>query len=194
MSGKTTSTLERPEARPSAADRGRSRLADLSRPIRVDRRISRNRRSNVLLALVALTIAGALAAALFVLPVKTLFNQDEQIAQRTDQLKQLQAVNDDLRSEVARLETDDGVREAAREQLGFVEPGETRQSILAFPPVPTDLPDGWPYSLVEGIVAVRRNPPAAPAVSVATTAVPAAAATTAPPAPVTTAPPVTAAP
>jgi cell division protein FtsB len=185
MSGKTTSTLERPETRPSAADRGRSRLADLSRPIRVDRRISRNRRSNVLLALVAITIAGALAAALFVLPVKTLFNQDDQIAQRTDQLKQLQAVNDDLRSEVARLRTDDGVREAAREQLGFVEPGETRQSILAFPPVPTDLPDGWPYSLVEGIVVIRRNPPAA----TATTAAPPAPATTAAPAAGTAAPP-----
>ena len=185
MSGKTTSTLERPETPPSAADRGRSRLADLSRPIRVDRRISRNRRSNVLLALVAITIAGALAAALFVLPVKTLFNQDDQIAQRTDQLKQLQTVNDDLRSEVARLRTDDGVREAAREQLGFVEPGETRQSILDFPPVPTDLPDGWPYSLVEGIVAIRRNPPAA----TATTAAPPAPATTAAPAPATTAPP-----
>jgi cell division protein FtsB len=195
MSGKPTSTLERPDTRPSAADRGRSRLSDLSRPIRVDRRISRNRRSNVLLALAALTIAGALAAALFVLPVKTLFNQNEQIAQRTEQLKQLQAVNEDLRSEVARLKTNDGVREAAREQLGFVEPGETRQSILAFPPVPTDLPDGWPYSLVEGIVAIRRNPPAASATTPATppptapSATAAPATTVAPTAAVTTAAP-----
>lgn len=163
MSGKTTSTLDRPEPRP-ASDRGRSRLADLSRPIQIDRRIARHRRSNALLALVALAVAGALAAALFVLPVQTLFGQEQEIEQRREQLGQLQAVNDDLRTEVARLHTDDGIREAAREQLGFVEPGETRQSILDLPDVPTDLPDGWPYSLVEGIVALRRAtpPPATP--------------------------------
>ena len=197
MSGKHTSVLDRPETPPSAADRGRSRLADLSRPISIDRRISRNRRSNVLLALVALTIAGALAAAIFVLPVKTMFDQDDQIAERTKQLSELQTVNHDLASEVARLRTDDGVKEAAREQLGFVEPGEIRQSILALPPVPTDLPDGWPYSLVEGIVALRRNPPAD---ATATTVAPAATVTTAPaaaaPATATpaTAPPATIAP
>ena len=150
MSGKSSSTIDRPETPPSAADRGRSRLGDLSRPISIDRRITHNRRSNILLALVALTIAGALAAAIFVLPIKTMFDQDDQIAERTDQLSELQAVNNDLRSEVARLKTDDGIKEAAREQLGFVEPGEIRQSILDFPPVPTVLPDGWPYSLYLG--------------------------------------------
>ena len=82
MSGKTSSTIDRPETPPSAADRGRSRLGDLSRPIRIDRRITHHRRSNVALALVALMIAGALAAAIFVLPVKTMFDQDDQIAER----------------------------------------------------------------------------------------------------------------
>ena len=198
MSGKGSSTIDRPETPPSAADRGRSRLGDLSRPISIDRRITHNRRSNILLALVALTIAVALAAAIFVLPIKTMFDQSDQIAERTDQLSELQAVNNDLRSEVARLKTDDGIKEAAREQLGYVEPGEIRQSILDFPPVPTDLPDGWPYSLFSGIVAVRTNPPAeaastslapatsAPAVSPAATppsTAPAAPATTDPPAP-----------
>ena len=187
MSGKTTSTLDRPATPPSAADRGRSRLGDLSRPIQVDRRISRTRRTNVLLATAAVAIAAALAAAIFVLPVKTLFNQDEQIAERTDQLTQMQVVNEDLRSEVARLRTDDGVREAAREQLGFVEEGEIRQSILDFPPVPTDLPDGWPYSLFEGIVTVR-------AAAATGAAAPATVPVTVPPttpvtAPITTVPP-----
>jgi cell division protein FtsB len=160
VSGKTTSTVERPETPPRASDRGHSRLGDLSRPIPVDRRIARHRQSTVLLTFIALVIAGSLAAALFLLPVKTLFNQDRQISERRDQLSQLQAVNDDLRREVARLQTDDGVREAAREQLGFIEQGERRQTILDLPPVPTDLPDGWPYSLVEGITALRRAIPA----------------------------------
>jgi cell division protein FtsB len=160
MSGKGTTTIERPAVPPRASDRGRSRLADLSRPIPIDRRIARRRRSNVLLALVALGIAAALGAALFVLPVQTLFDQDVQIAERSDQLSQLRAVNDDLRSEVNRLRTEDGIREASREQLGYVEAGEVRQSIQELPAVPTDLPDGWPYSLIEGITNLRRNPPA----------------------------------
>jgi cell division protein FtsB len=197
MSGKSSSTIDRPETPPSAADRGRSRLGDLTRPISVDRRITHNRRSNILLALVAVTIATALAAAIFVLPVKTMLDQDDQIAERTDQLSQLQAVNNDLRSEVARLETDDGIKEAAREQLGYVEPGEIRQSILDLPAVPTVLPVGWPYSLYSGIVAERTNPPApaasgpstVPATSAPTVAPVSIPATTAAAAPVTTAPP-----
>lgn len=160
MSGKGTSTVNRPATPPRSSDRGRSRLGDVTRPVQIDRKITRHGRSTtVLLGLVALAIAGALAAALFVLPVQTYFNQDERIEQRGGQLEQLEAVNADLRAEVERLRTDDGVREAAREELGFVEAGERRESILDLPPVPTDLPDGWPYSLVGGIVELRRNPP-----------------------------------
>jgi len=158
VSGKGTSTIERPEGR-TAADSGRSRLGDVTRPIHVDRRITTQRRSAVLLAVVAIAIAGALAAALFVLPVQTYFGQNERIEQRAEQLAQLEQVNDDLRAEVDRLRTDDGVREAAREELGMVEEGERRQSILDLPDVPTDLPAGWPYSIVSGIAEIRRNPP-----------------------------------
>lgn len=159
MSGKGTSTISRPEDRAPSADRGRSRLGDTTRPIRIDRRITKRRRSNAVLAVVAVAIAGALAAALFVLPVQTYFSQDERIEQRAHQLAQLEAVNDDLRAEVERLRTDDGVREAAREELGLVDAGDRRETILDFPDVPTVLPVGWPYSLVTGITEVRRNPP-----------------------------------
>lgn len=159
MSGKSTSTIARPDSRRRASDVGRSRLGDVTRPIRIDRRITKQRRSTALLMLVAIAIAGALAAALFVLPVQTYFGQDDRLDQRRGQLAQLEQVNDDLRAEVDRLRTDDGVREAARVELGMVEAGERRQSILALPDVPTDLPDGWPYSLVAGIAELRRNPP-----------------------------------
>lgn len=159
MSGKSTSTIARPDSRRRASDRGRSRLGDITRPIHIDRRITKQRRSTALLALVALAIAGALAAALFVLPVQTYFGQNDRLDQRRDQLAQLEQVNDDLRAEVDRLRTDDGVREAARVELGMVEAGERRQSVLALPDVPTELPDGWPYSLVSGIAEVRRQPP-----------------------------------
>jgi cell division protein FtsB len=163
MSGKSSTTIDRPATPPAASDRGRSRLGDVTRPIPVDRRIARDRRSIALMGLVALVIAGSLAAALFILPVKTLFGQEQTIDQRQDQLSQLHAVNDDLRREVERLRTEDGIREAAREQLGFIEEGEQVDTILGLPPVPTDLPNGWPYTLVEGIIALRRTAPVAPA-------------------------------
>jgi cell division protein FtsB len=162
VSGKGTSTINRPSTPPRASDRGRSRLGDITRPVQIDRRIAKQRRTTFLLTIVALAIAGALAAALFLLPIQTYFNQDDRIEQRSDQLTQLESVNDDLRSEVARLGTADGVREAAREELGFVEPGERRESVLDLPPVPTDLPDGWPYSIVNDITDLRRNPPPPP--------------------------------
>ena len=158
MANKGTSTLKRPSTPPASSDRGRSRLGDVTRPVPIDRRINRHWKSNVLLAIAALGIAGALAAALFVLPVQTYFGQDERLDQRSDQLVQLEAVVDDLRTEVDRLRTDDGVREAARVELGYVDVGEQRETILGLPDVPTDLPDGWPYSLVTGITNAVRNP------------------------------------
>jgi cell division protein FtsB len=162
MTGKTsggTTKVARPAVPPSASDRGRSRLGDITRPVVLDRRLAKRRRSTVLFAIVALGISGALAAALFVLPVRTYFDQDVQREQREDQLAEITAVVDDLRSEVARLETDDGIREAARAELGFVEAGERRETVLDPTGVPTDLPEGWPYDLVENIVDLRRSTP-----------------------------------
>lgn len=161
MTGRST-TLDRPPLR--AADRGRSRLGDLTRPLPIDRRITHDRRWTMLLGLTALTIAGALAAALFLLPAQTWFSQGEEIERDRTELTQMQTINADLQSEVERLHTDDGIREAARDQLGFIEQGETRQSVLDLPTVPTDLPNGWPYNLVEGIVQLRQTAPA-PAVT-----------------------------
>ena len=38
--------------------------------------------------------------------------------------------------------------------------GERRSTILPLPPLPTDLPDGWPYSVVTSIIAARQAGPA----------------------------------
>lgn len=155
----TSTRVTRPATPPRSAERGRSRLGDITRPVVRDRRLAKRRRSTALFAVAAIGISGALAAALFVLPVRTYFDQDTQIVQREDQLAEISAVVDDLRSEVARLQTDDGVREAARAELGMVDVGEERQTVLDPAGVPTDLPEGWPYDLVENIVDLRRNPP-----------------------------------
>jgi cell division protein FtsB len=145
----------RRSARRPAADAGRSRLGDLTRPIPVERRIVRRRRSTIALGVVALSIAAALAAALFIIPVQTYRDQSETLERRTEQVDQLEAVNAQLRAEVSRLRTEAGTREAARSELGFGEAGEDRLRVLDLPPLPTDLPAGWPYDMITSVIALR---------------------------------------
>lgn len=156
-------TIKKAEGR-TAADHGRSRLGDSTRPISVDRRLTTRRRYSVLLWVAAIGIAGALAASLFVIPVQTYLAQNDQLTERAGQLAQLQQVNAELRAEVERLQTPDGIEEAAREQLGYQQVGEERETITNEGVVPLQLPVGWPYNLVANIAAVRRNgaPPTTP--------------------------------
>jgi cell division protein FtsB len=151
-----TTTIKRPANR-RASDAGRSRLVD-NRRRRIDSRRPLPRVSTTwLFGLAALVVAGAIAAALFGLPVRTWFDQDNELQALEHELTEMQAVNHDLQGEVDRLQTDDGIREAAREELGHIQSGDKRQTMLELPPLPTDLPDGWPYSQVEAIIAVRAS-------------------------------------
>ena len=95
--------------------------------------------------------------------MRTWFAQDDQLARLDHQLSELQAVNDELLEEVATLQTPEGVMQAARETLGYRQVNENLQSIVDFPDLPADLPDGWPYGPVEQIMRLRAGAPAAPA-------------------------------
>jgi len=130
-------------------------VGDATSPLAVDRRLATGKRTTLALGVAAVLVAGALGAALFVIPVRNYFAQDSQIAARTSQLERLEAVVADLKAEVARARTADGVREAAREELGYVQAGEQRTSVVDAGTVPTVLPTGWPYSLVTRIHALR---------------------------------------
>lgn len=87
----------------------------------------------------------------------TWLDQGNDLEQRQAELEALQRVNGQLAGEVERLETDDGIREAAREEIGFVESGDARSSFLPVPPLPRTLPDGWPYNVVTAIFDVRTS-------------------------------------
>ena len=159
-----TTSIARPKTPPKASDEGRSRLGDFTRPIPVEKRILRKPKVALFGGLLILLVGGTIAAAVFVLPVQTWFDQDAKIEQRQTQLDELQRVNGELAAEVDRLQTEDGIREAAREEIGFVDAGEQRSTFLPLPPLPSDLPDGWPYNVVTGILAARTAGPA-PAVA-----------------------------
>ncbi len=149
-----TTSIPRP-AGIKASDEGRSRLGDFTRPIPVEKRISRRPRVAAFTGAFALSIIAAIAFAVFVLPISTWQDQSVDLDQRQAQLDELQRVNGELEAETLRLETPDGIREAAREDFGFVELGEERSSILPMPELPTDLPDGWPYNVVTEIIDAR---------------------------------------
>jgi cell division protein FtsB len=159
MSRSKTTSIPRP-ADVKASNVKRSRLGDFTRPIPVEKRIWRRPRVAMFTGIFALAVIGTIAIALFVLPIGTWREQSVDLEQREAQLSELRRVNGELDSETGRLETEDGIREAAREDYGFVEPGEERSSILPLPPLPTDLPDGWPYNVVTEIANAKAAGPA----------------------------------
>lgn len=149
-----TTTIRRPSSR-AASDHGRSRLADRRRPIAAAFRIAPERRHRLLFGTGAVVIATALAAAFFVLPVRAWFRQDDRLAERRAQLSVLQRVNAELQVEVDRLQTDAGVREAARQELGYIAYGEVRLTSSDRVLLPDALPAGWPYDPITQIFQVR---------------------------------------
>lgn len=162
--GHRTSTIPRPAGarEPSGPQR---------RPRSDDTRLIQRRRSRNILGLGAVVITVALAAALFVLPMRAWLNQRTELAESKADLAQLEAANDRLEQENAQLQTVDGITEAARADLGYQQATEEVVGALPPPEVATVLPTGWPYSVVTQILDVRTVAaynaslaPAAPAV------------------------------
>jgi cell division protein FtsB len=148
-------------------------IQDLTTPIERDKQLVPQRRGRLVVALFSTVIALAIGAALFVLPIKSWLQQRDDLTIRTGEVDTLNAANDRLQVEVDRLQTDAGIREAAREEIDYVEAGEQRLTVLPVAPLPNVLPPGWPYDLISRIVSLRQAEAAAAA------AAPAAAASTA---------------
>jgi cell division protein FtsB len=160
--GHRTTCIQRPRDATRAAlsrESDSSRFAEFTRPIAKDKRLVKGRGKRLIFALVALVIAAALAASLFVLPVKSWFQQRDDLARKQNQLAVLSNANAQLAADVSRLQTPDGIKEAARQEIGFVGIGEQRISVLSTPNAPITLPTGWPYDAIAQIIAVRSAPP-----------------------------------
>jgi cell division protein FtsB len=163
-SGNKTTSIARPRqvstrhhGHRTSRDRDQTLFGDLTRPIRPDRQLVRRRRARVALAVVTLGVLGVLGAYLFVLPVQTYLDQQEQLEAKQAELDVLVDANRQLADEVRRLRTADGAEEAARDELGVVAPGEERVSMVPGDDAPLPLPTGFPYDAVAAIVAVRQT-------------------------------------
>ncbi len=138
---------------------------DLTRPIPAADRLVRRPRWRFLTGVVVLVVLVALAGTLLVSPLQSWWNQDEALEQRKVELATLTEVNTRLEAEIARLNTDAGVIEAARNELGFVQRGERRLALVERSPLGATLPDQWPYSVVDAILDARASHAAAAALS-----------------------------
>ena len=136
-----------------------------------DLQIATRRPQRWLIAGVALAVFAALVAALFVLPVQAWLRQEDEIAAKRQELEVLTEANRKLSAEVDHLATAEGAKEAARDELGVVGPGEERISVLPGLSGPLPLPAGWPYDTINQIVGVRAAtvPVTTPAGATATT-------------------------
>ena len=92
-----------------------------------------------------------------VVPIRTWFSQRDLLETRTQQYAAYEEVNDAMQDEVDALRQPEGLRQAIRDQLGYLLPNERRVPLLETPAAPITLPARWPYTLVAGIVTLREN-------------------------------------
>jgi cell division protein FtsB len=104
----------------------------------------------------------ALLAAMFVLPVQAWLRQRDEISVKQQQLAVLDGANAQLTDEIEHLQTTEGAKEAARDELGVVGLGEQRTSLLPADLTGVALPGGWPYDAITQVVAVRAATTAPP--------------------------------
>src|SRR5262249_5313598 len=114
-----------------------------------------HRRRRILVALgttAVVVLAGLLL--LLVLPTRAWLGQRSDIASAQQKLAVIEAENAKLEARLKALQTPEEIERVAREQYNLAGRGEQVYSVLP-PPNLTNLPSGWPYSLVNEIVAVR---------------------------------------
>jgi cell division protein FtsB len=155
----STRTLERSDdTRSSRSSRSNdSVFSDFTRPIAREKQLVKGRGKRTLIAVAAAVITAALVVALFVLPVKAYLRQRTDIARKQRELSALDQANAELTAQVNRLNTPEGVEEAAREEIGYVHRGEIRLTVLPSPAAPVTMPSGWPYDAISAVIAIRHH-------------------------------------
>ena len=134
-----------------------SQSAPRPRPLGADSstRVSRKRRSRFALVPLGTLVVGAILTALLFLPLRTWNKQRTLVARRSAQLAAYEDINASLQEEVDNLKTPQGAAEAVRSQLGYLSPSEKRVPLLDSPLASAELPDRWPYSLVNNILKIK---------------------------------------
>ena len=75
----------------------------------------------------------ALAVTMFVFPVRTWLHQREVLAQRESEYRAYEDVVETLQDQILYLKTPEGLRDAIRTQLGYLQPNERRLPMMDIP-------------------------------------------------------------
>jgi cell division protein FtsB len=114
-----------------------------------------HRRRRILAAVwTSALVAAAGLLLLLVLPTRAWLGQRSDIASAQQKLAVIETENAKLQARLKALLTPEEIERVAREQYNLAGSGEQVFSVLP-PPTLTNLPSGWPYGLVNEIVAVR---------------------------------------
>ena len=97
----------------------------------------------------------AFAVTMFVFPVRTWLHQREVLADKKNEYAAYEDIVEQLQDQVLYLRTPEGLRDAIRTQLGYLQPNERRLPMMDIPALSATLPERWPYTLVSGALVVR---------------------------------------
>ena len=93
--------------------------------------------------------------AMSVFPVRSYINQRNLIAQKEIEFAQYEDVIENLQDQVTYLQTEAGLQDAIRTQLGYLRFDERRLPMMDMPALSTALPERWPYTIVSTMLLVR---------------------------------------
>ena len=102
-----------------------------------------------------MVIGAAILAAVLVLPVRAWLRQRSELASLRREQAALDVAINDQQAENDQLKTSEGVKDAARQELGLIDKGEKVIAVLPAS-VSEQMPVGWPYSVVGQILAARQ--------------------------------------
>ena len=115
----------------------------------------RNRKLRIASTPLAIAVIVALVLSMSVFPVRSLINQRNLIAQKELEYAQYEDVIENLQDQVSYLQTEAGLQDAIRTQLGYLHYNERRLPMMDMPALSTTLPERWPYTIVSTMLLVR---------------------------------------
>lgn len=102
---------------------------------------------------VTVLLVGVLLFAVF--PTRSWLAQRSETATAQQELDDLKAQSAKVTAEQKKLRTAEEIERRAKEELGYVNPGEELYPILPAPTDPIGLPEGWPFTGVERVFGAR---------------------------------------
>lgn len=105
------------------------------------------RRGRIIRAVLFVAVLAVIGAVM--LPTRLWFDQRHDVEQANEQLQDLRRSNAALEAKVAKLGSSSAIEQQARVDFGYVKPGEESYTLTAPPPPTLDLPDVWPFNLLQ---------------------------------------------